>query len=294
MTTGDRMDKFRSRFGLSVDTDGEAERFRIRLLNAWDGLFDTSTHYWLERVDREFATINGSRFRKPGDFGLGVKEDIHEWLSRSLSFSELIRVLQNVLYAIDAVGSSGSSNIRGRFASAVDRAIDLSRGVDLRLDSSADTLELMPAGVEILDAETVDPAVEWLGAYPDVQKEFRTALRMLADKSRDQYRQAQDALRFGLEKLLKILLANNTRIEEQTKPLKEWLALRGVNDDLGAAAVTIMNRVFCHYQNAAVKHDNQAANGAEKTWSDFEIEYVIYQFAALVRLLMEASKSTTG
>lgn len=37
-----------------------------------------------------------------------------------------------------------------------------------------------------------------------------------------------------------------------------------------------------------MKHDGETAGGAAKTWAEFEVEYMVYQYATLIRLLMEA------
>ena len=155
----------------------------------------------------------------------------------------------------------------------------------------AEKFELVPAGVQLLD-DAVDTVTQWLSEYPDVQKEYRQTLRILAEKKRDQYRQAQDALRFALEKLLKVLLGNNIPLEDQRKPLKEWLAKRGVTEPLREVAVQIMVLITKQYQNAVVKHDNSVADGAVKTWGDHEVEYVLYQYTTLLRLILEASQAT--
>jgi hypothetical protein len=42
------------------------------------------------------------------------------------------------------------------------------------------------------------------------------------------------------------------------------------------------------YQNSSVKHDNAVGTGEAKVWQGFEVEYIIYQYATLFRLLSEA------
>jgi hypothetical protein len=64
----------------------------------------------------------------------------------------------------------------------------------------------------------------------------------------------------------------------------------GVHENLRDVAVQILGIITKQYQNAAVKHDNTVAGGAEKTWADFEVEYVLYQYAVLIRLLIEVAE----
>jgi hypothetical protein len=154
---------------------------------------------------------------------------------------------------------------------------------------TAGRVELVPAGIDLMD-DVVDRVAQWLSQYPDVQKEFRQTLIILAEKKREQYRQAQDSLRFALEKLLKIILKNDSRLEDQGKSLKEWLAQRGISKGVRDVAVQIMILLSKEYQNAEVKHDNSVGSGDVKNWADHEVEYLLYQHATLLRLLLEASE----
>lgn len=269
----------------------DVSAFRNRLLNAWKELprwelRSGDQSYWFDEIERAFANINGSRYRKPDDFGFGSKENIRTSLAAAGTYGSLAKQLRNLLYAFEEVGRH---ELTYAFVAAARRAIDMTAGVDLRIEVHDGQIELMRSGVAVLDDEVVDPATEWLRAYPDVRKEFRRAVQIVSERDRDSYRHAQDALRFGLEKLLKIVVGDR-RLEDQSKYVKEWLAARGVHEDLRNTIVGVMNLIFKEYQNTAVKHDNRVNAGAEKSWYDFEVEYLIYQFATLVRVIAEAAR----
>jgi hypothetical protein len=289
----ERLEQFRSRFGIQAD-EGEFARFQTRVVHAAKtSLWDPGNRGRIQ-LEKEFALRNGSELTL-GGYG-GVYHGIIEELQGAKSFVQLIDRTQQLLWSFERLGYfkdvhrySEDERVGLMFAEELRRAIELSVGIDVRLQAMADRVELVPAGVAIMD-DAVDGVTQWLSRYPDVQKEFRQTLTILAEKKREQYRQAQDSLRFALEKLLKLILGNNIRLEEQGKNLKEWLAHRGVSKNLRGAAVQIMILLSKEYQNATVKHDNAVADGNAKEWADHEVEYLLYQYTTLLRLLLEASE----
>jgi hypothetical protein len=216
------------------------------------------------------------------------------------SFAVLVESLHHLFEAMSACGyfvdpsrHGLSVTVGARFVDRITQAIDLSPAVDLRLEHNGASIDLLPAGVPLLD-DTVDSATQWLGRYPDVEKEFRQALTILAARKHEQYRQAQDSLRFAFEKLLKLVLQNSTRLEDQGRPLKDWLTAKGVHENLREAAVQIVGVLTKKYQNAAVKHDNAVDDGILKVWANYEVEYMVYQYATLIRLISAANEAQTA
>lgn len=285
MDDRERITAFYSRFGLPVDVAAETNRFRTRLHSAWNDFAGTmAAQVFGDRIESEFAMFNGSTFRKRRSYG-GRSETVSTWFQERVPHEELIRRLHALLCAISAAPETVTEGLVANLS----RAINLSPGIDLRIEKIGATFELLPAGVPLMEDEAVIPALEWLRAYPSVRQEFAAALKMLADRDVGTYRQAQDSLRLALENLLKTLLNNNKPIEEQSRPLKEWLARKSAHEELGNTIVDVMDRVFKHYQNASIKHSSDAGGGGQQEWREFEVEYLVYQFATLVRVLIEAS-----
>jgi len=292
----ERLEQFRSRFGIQSG-EGVFKQFQIRVVHAVQASLRTLKDQRFP-LEREFAFRNGS------ELGLGedlmgeayIEHGILEELQSAQTYPQLIERTQQLLWAFENLGFfeererySGYEYAGHRFAQELGRAIELSPGVDLRIHVTAGRVELVPAGIDLMD-DVVDRVAQWLSQYPDVQKEFRQTLIILAEKKREQYRQAQDSLRFALEKLLKIILKNDSRLEDQGKSLKEWLAQRGISKGVRDVAVQIMILLSKEYQNAEVKHDNSVGSGDVKNWADHEVEYLLYQHATLLRLLLEASE----
>jgi hypothetical protein len=286
MNDRDRIVDFYARFGLAIDEGAETSRFRARILKAWNAFNALAVLPSLrDLIENEFAMLNGSAYRAPYS-ALETGETIRTWFSQDVPYRELMRRFYALLGAI-SIAKDRKVEV---LIADLSRAIDLSPGIDLRIERVSDFYELLPAGASLMDREAVMPALAWLSAYPAVRAEFETALKILADRDSRFYRQAQDSLRKALEDLLKQLLNNNTRLEEQNRPLRDWLTIKGVHDELSNTVITVMNLLFKHYQNTVIKHDNAAASGAQQEWSAFEVEYLVYQFATLVRVLMEASR----
>ena len=296
MVERERLDDFRTRFGLGNDPEAFG-RFRTRVVQA----ARTGLNLLLadERADLEgqFAFRNGSRYVQATSWGAGghSPHGAIEELEQVDTYLQLLERTQHLLWTFEEFGYFESKVRYGDhegagllFAVKLAEAIDLSPGIDLRLQLDPGRADLLPAGVPLLD-HCVDQSMQWLARFPDADREFRQALAILAQKQDDQFRQAQDSVRFALEKVLKLLLGNSSSLEDQGKPLKEWLRSKGLHQALSDVAVKIIMLLSKQYQNSAVKHDNAVGTGEAKVWQAFEVEYIIYQYATLFRLLSEAS-----
>lgn len=293
----ERLEQFRSRFGIKSE-EGVFKQFQTRVVHAANASLRVLEDYQMP-IESEFAFRNGSVLVL-GETVMGgayVRHGIIEELQGTRNDSELIERTQQLLWTFEHLGFfekkerySDREQAGLIFVQELGRAIELSPGVDLRLQlTTGRRVELVPAGIDLMD-DVVDHVAQWLSQYPDVEREFRQTLIILAKKKREQYRQAQDSLRFALEKLLKIILRNDSRLEDQGKNLKEWLAQRGITKGIRDVSVEIMMLLSKKYQNAAVKHDNAVADGNVKSWADYEVEYLLYQYTTLLRLLLEASE----
>ncbi|MFL6234285.1 MAG: hypothetical protein ACJ76N_14205 [Thermoanaerobaculia bacterium] len=295
----ERLGQFHSRFGIESDEDA-LKRFQVRVVHAVKAsLQSIGDRKLLAQLENEFAFRNASQvsFEEADLWGsVRVRNGIIEVLQGSNTFLELIERSQQLLWTFEALGLfeqgyrySAGEAAGHKLAAELRKAIELSPDVDVRLQMTSSGAEFVRAGIEFMD-DVVDRATQWLAQYPDVRKEFRQAQSILAEKKRTQYRQAQDSLRFALEKLLKLLLSNDSPLERQGKNLKTWLAERGVTKNLRDVAVRIMDLITQQYQNPVVKHDNAVMGGNVKGWADYEVEYILYQHATLFRLLIEASE----
>lgn len=296
MVQRDRINEFRRRFGIGRADSKEFSRLRERITLAWTDTFAHLPPTVVAPIELEFGIINGTPYR-PRNYMSRNWSTVETQLQGSDTFTDLISTVQNLLWAMEQLEifrpagmRSTASSVAEKFIVVLRRAIDLSPGVDLRLEESANGYEFFPAGAELLDVGAVNASLGWLTRYPDVLKEFSQALQILAFKERERYRHAQDALRFAIEKLLKLVIGNSEPLEKQTGPLKSWLEERGVHDDVRAYCQQVLTR-FVSYSNEATKHDNEPLDGELKVWSEAELEFVIYMVATLIRFISEIDRT---
>src|SRR5262249_11432818 len=92
------------------------------------------------------------------------------------------------------------------FVRDLNQVLEYSHGVNLKFVQDQTKVEVVPAGVPILDTKVVCTSVEWLQRYPDASAEFKTALQIAAQNQESLYRQAMNSLCSSLEKLLRAIL----------------------------------------------------------------------------------------
>jgi hypothetical protein len=204
-------------------------------------------------------------------------------------------LLQRLFWAIESIHPHPTSQVGWKTAvdllvSTLNHAIDHSPGLNLRrLEISNGQVDLFPEGIKLLD-DAVDENAVWLKTYPDVAKEFSNALRICATKDIKLYRQALDSLRFALENLLKIVLANNASLEKQKEPLLKWMKKMGVHPHIRQTYSTVLTQLNS-YQNAAVKHPDKPDPDDIREYSPNELEYVIYLTSALMRFILQLHRT---
>lgn len=252
-------------------------------------VFKADFNLTLSALEVKFAEFNGSEYVPWTQDSPG--KNISGFISGARSFPDLLLVLERVFWAIEKTQpTSGiSSQWQKAIQSFIDQlntAIDRSPGINLRrIEISQGAIELYPEGIKVLD-EIVDGNVLWLKPYPDVGKEYQNALRIATTKDVKLHRQALDSLRFALEKLLKIVLENNSSLEKQKDHLLKWMKEKGVHTQIRQNYSTVLTQ-FSLYQNTAVKHDNELVPEEVRSYSPSELEYMIYLTTTLMHFILQ-------
>lgn len=173
------------------------------------------------------------------------------------------------------------------------RAIDLSPGVDLRIQEDGENYILVRAGDPWLDTEAVSAALDALrriGAT-ESRKHFIASLQAFSAGDEDRLRTALNDARVALEELGHHLVDASKSLEKlQGGPLGKWLKERGVHADVRAIFEYVLS-YYAQYQNKASKHGS--------AWSSTtEVEFIIYLTAVLLhfwaRLEEEGAHPITG
>lgn len=103
----------------------------------------------------------------------------------------------------------------------------------------------------IEEQEHVKEVLEWIDAYPDAAKSYRSALSKISDGIYD--RNAIDDMRLALESLIRELVGTKKTLENQIQPLGALLKEKGVPVHIANLITTIITH-YTKYQNDNVKH----------------------------------------
>ena len=144
-----------------------------------------------------------------------------------------------------------------------------------------DNVIFYPKRAKLLDEKVVNDVLDWLISYPKVLKSFKSALEKYQDKIYQ--RNLIDDLRLSLELLFKEILNNNNKsLENQEKPLSEYLEQKNVPKELNNMYWKLID-YYTKYQNNYAKHDDKVDSS--------EIEFIIYLTGTFMRFLMTLEDS---
>ncbi|MFA5837365.1 MAG: hypothetical protein WC837_10465 [Bellilinea sp.] len=202
------------------------------------------------------------------------------------NLSELIWFIQHLIFLLEGMhplGKQDNNHILAKFIKSIQEAIDLTPNLQIRLQTSESGTILVYNGAEELDDALVNEVIIWLDDYPEVEKPYKEALIMLSAKDKSRHRNLIDNLRLSIELLLKTLLHNDHRLEEQGKHLKVWMNNRGIEDNIRLMLTDLISRDrFTQMFNQSVKH-------GDRDWSEPELEFIVYQTGVLIRFLLQVN-----
>ena len=246
----------------------EFDRFRIRMTGV-------AGEIWLAFVQpsepllKKFALISGTP-RSPHPYF--QQSGLYPLLDEAKTPFEVVAAIQYLLWTLE---DSGYTN---HCCGQIQRALDLSPTIMIRLARHGVTATLYPTGARLLDEATVESNLVWLARYPEVLKPFREALKLYMTKDPTQYRSMLDNLRFALEQMLQAVLNNQKTLENQKEEFLRWLKLHDVHSHIGNMYHGLLFGGFARYQNDAVKHQ-------EDKYTLAEVEFVLYATGTFLRLI---------
>jgi len=245
----------------------------------------------MHRTDRELLKEidNDYRYRK-GCAGYSLLGDIwYDFNPLDLPFVTDIMSAENpdelreILNNFAQVLSSFHPEAVTPLCASIVNAIKSSPGIQMEVAPGGNGFQVISSGASLLDIEVVNPSLAWLSVYPEVLQHYEAALKIHNRKDADSYRNLLDDLRWALEQLLRSILNNQVRLEEQAKHLGLWLKKRGVNVYIREMFTTLLTH-FAKYQNDAVKHDEK--------WQLADVEFMIYLTGIFMRLLLQLNLET--
>ena len=194
---------------------------------------------------------------------------IYKFLSEERDFIKFIQYLQSIFW-LDL-----DSEVKEELYLGFREDIELSL-LDIQIKRiKKENIIFYPKGSELLDEKVVNDVLDWLISYPKVLMNFKSALEKYQDKIYQ--RNLIDDLRLSLELLFKEILNNNKGLENQEKPLSEYLEQKNVPKELNNMYWKLIN-YYAKYQNNYAKHEDKVDSS--------EIEFIIYLTGTFIRFLM--------
>ena len=264
-----KLDDYYRRFKIPVDEKEEFYKFRERIYELLKG--DV-----LDSLSRNY--------KRKGLFGLLVGRPDQEpstlfnWFIRQAdNLPALLLALENLFAVFE---DEDNARTVDHIYELVDFALKISPLIGVDIGRGANGVVFFPKGAEVLDPALIEDVLNWLSDYPDVNKHYTEALRLYLVNDPNVYRNLLDNLRLSLELFLKALLQNDVRLEEQAKPLRDWLIEREVQENLRMMFTETLGRGrFTDLMNTAVKH-------GDRPWHQAEVEFLIYQTGVFIRFLI--------
>jgi hypothetical protein len=176
MVDGSRIREFWLHWEHEPNPTAEFESFRVRLTvvfrKLWDDFFKAH-----ETMRERFALISGtpcSAYEQFSQCGLC------SLLKEAKTVFQLANTIQYFLWTIE---TQTEGNV-GYCCCEIQKALDLSPAIMIRLVRNGKSATLYPSGARLLDETLVEGNLIWLTRYPDVRKPFETALKLYMAKIR--------------------------------------------------------------------------------------------------------------
>jgi hypothetical protein len=289
MDTRRRLLALHARWGIPFDEEAELTKLQNRVLVVIDrciGKFllehpsvSTRVAYLLGQSVRPTSSIT----RYPiADLSLFVARTLDSELAYTAvrdakSKSDLVQALQCLFWALEGQQCGSLDEL----TSGIDQAMRDSLTLNMRILRKSHVVTILPAGSRLLDEKVVSDVLSWLAGHPKSLKQFEQALQLHLTGDSSKRRAVLDYLRHSLEQLLRSVLKNNARLEDQNRHILPWLRARRVNQEAISMLATLLGQ-FAKYQNAVVKHDDRSA--------PVEVEFLIYLTGTFMRFLLEAER----
>jgi len=163
----------------------------------------------------------------------------------------------------------------GELVNKVIEALKLSNA-NVKILKKEDSYELYPIHVEFLDIPLVIDNLIWLDRYDNTKKHFSNAVKM--QRTKQNYRNIVDELRFSLESFFQQLFSNRKTLENQKNNVGEFLKNNNISPTISNMYIKLFD-LYTIYNNDNAKHgDNITEN---------EVDYLIYLTGSFIRLILQ-------
>ncbi len=293
-----RLENHYRRWNISFDQEEQFRRLKNRVRSVLNSVVG---RYIAENpaVDREFAEILGEdigveEYRYVPTSTMRALEEVREGrrkqafgatrVCEAVDNSEDLPQLVSALQVLFIVLERHEWPHIVTLVNGLRRIIGLTPQVEFRIARRDKSVVLYPAGAEPLDEGAVEEVLTWLRDCPKAARPFERALRTYMRGDVGDYRSLFDDLRLALEALLRYVLQNDKRLEQQERDLSTWVEHRELHQEVRSMYTKLLFGPYRIYQNRAVKHGEEYSAG--------EAEFMIYLTGTFMRLLLQLQART--
>jgi hypothetical protein len=154
--------------------------------------------------------------------------------------------------------------------------LDNKAAKDLKIKLISRYGSLAQGDAESINESLIEETRHWLAEFPECLEIYNAALEKWSNNIHP--RNLLDDIRLALELLLKGILGNEKSLENQQKPLGEFIAARNGSKELNNMFLKLVD-YFGKYQNTYVKHSDNV--------NDNEIEIIIEIASSFMKFLIK-------
>ncbi|MDP4039397.1 MAG: hypothetical protein Q8P57_02355 [Candidatus Pacearchaeota archaeon] len=275
------------RWNTTID---EREIFRMFKNGVTNSLTNNLSNFWNVNIDRafcqnllihtppaEFLTDSFKTFKDFEVYNL-FKNEI-----RPQKFFPYLQTLLNFLLVHSGINdhSKKSQSTNNQLYLAYQnilkdiKSLLSSLSLNVRIKEINGNISFYSIGAKLLDDKVVDESICWLKDYPEVLKNFNSALEKYQRK--EYKRNLIDDLRLSLELLLRNILKNKKNLEKQNEELGKYLESKGINKEIRNMYWILLDK-YSKYQNEYAKHNDKV--------KEEELEFMIYLTGTFIRFVL--------
>jgi len=277
MSDRERIEEFWKRWNHKPDESKEFVRFRTRVNNALERLWDT--RFRDSELRETYCQVSGSmRFMYDRE-AYYRNTDLWRTLSKTDSLYDIVEQIELVFRTL--VGQQYLEAL----CRVINSILDESPTIPIKVRYKEDrTATVYPTGSRFLDKALIEDNLGLLEKYPESAKAFETALKIYMRKQANEYRSMLDSLRVALEQMMKTVIGNDKPLEKQD--VKKWIKDHDGHPQIANMYQDLLSKLTL-YQNDAVKHD-------EDKYTLAEIEFVLYATGTFLRYIQQANEQVVA
>lgn len=260
---------YRERLGLGINDNEKFKMLRNNVNTLLRYLKDTLTpsDYRSPSFISYFLSVNESPIQQCIDY-------VHQSLLNSNSLNELLYKFTIFSNTIEKhIANKSIIKIIHNFLPTELKNLN----IQYEIINDSDGSFIFPKGAKELDEALVSAPLQWLSDYPNVHKQWVSALKHYSETTKDNVSETVDMFRKALEAFFQEFFNSAKSLENFKADYGSYLKSHNVPKEIIGNFETIMQAYTNYMNNYAKHHDKANINVAE---------YIMYQSGNIIRLLI--------